>query len=106
MTDELTHVCLFSGIGGFSLAAEACGLRTVVFCERDADRQRDLADPFCGGGTTGIAAMQCGRRFEGYEGDPEYAALSKERIGNAHEPLRAFDTPANDQAERQEKRRQ
>jgi len=40
---ELTHVCLFSGIGGFSLAAEACGLRTVVFCERDADRQRDLA---------------------------------------------------------------
>ena len=43
MTHELTHVCLFSGIGGFSLAAEACGLRTVVFCERDADRQRDLA---------------------------------------------------------------
>ena len=54
-----------------------------------------VLDPFCGGGTTGIAAMQCGRRFEGYEGDPEYAALSKERIGNAHEPLRAFDTPAN-----------
>ena len=26
----------------------------------------------------------------------EYAALSKERIGNAHEPMRAFDTPAND----------
>lgn len=43
MTNENSHVCLFSGIGGFSLAAEACGLRTVVFCERDADRQRDLA---------------------------------------------------------------
>jgi site-specific DNA-cytosine methylase len=28
--DENTHVCLFSGIGGFSLAAESCGLRTVV----------------------------------------------------------------------------
>lgn len=54
-----------------------------------------VLDPFCGGGTTGIAAMQCGRRFEGYEGDPEYAALSKERIGNAHEPMRAFDTPPN-----------
>lgn len=40
---ELTHVDLFSGIGGFSLAAESCGLRTVVFVERDAARQRDLA---------------------------------------------------------------
>jgi DNA modification methylase len=60
-----------------------------------------VLDPFCGGGTTGIAAMQCGRRFEGYEGDPEYAELSKERIGNAHEPMRAFDTPPNDQAQAQ-----
>ena len=40
---ELTHVDLFSGIGGFSLAAESCGLRTVVFVERDDARQRDLA---------------------------------------------------------------
>lgn len=38
----LTHIDLFSGIGGFSLAAESCGLRTVVFVERDAARQRDL----------------------------------------------------------------
>jgi len=42
MHDERTHVDLFSGIGGFSLAAEANGLRTVVFVERDAARQRDL----------------------------------------------------------------
>jgi len=42
MHDDRTHVDLFSGIGGFSLAAESCGLRTVVFVERDAARQRDL----------------------------------------------------------------
>tara|TARA_R100000808_G_scaffold18465_1_gene40443 strand:- start:268 stop:1047 length:780 start_codon:yes stop_codon:yes gene_type:complete len=30
-----THIDLFSGIGGFSLAAESVGWRTVVFCEKD-----------------------------------------------------------------------
>lgn len=38
----LTHADLFSGIGGFSLAAESCGLETVLHCERDKDRIRDL----------------------------------------------------------------
>lgn len=42
MHHDRTHVDLFSGIGGFSLAAESCGLRTVVFVERDPARQRDL----------------------------------------------------------------
>ena len=32
---ELTHVDLFSGIAGFSLASNWAGFRTVAFCERD-----------------------------------------------------------------------
>ena len=35
---------LFSGIGGFSLGLERAGMRTVAFCEIDADARLVLAD--------------------------------------------------------------
>ena len=38
----LTHVDLFSGIGGFALAAEWAGFETVVFCEKDEYCQKVL----------------------------------------------------------------
>jgi DNA (cytosine-5)-methyltransferase 1 len=33
MNGQKTHLDLFSGIGGFALAARNCGVRTVAFCE-------------------------------------------------------------------------
>jgi len=38
----MNHVDLFSGIGGFALAAEWTGFKTVVFCEKDEFCQKVL----------------------------------------------------------------
>ncbi|MBM4119115.1 hypothetical protein FJ251_15535, partial [bacterium] len=43
-----THVDLFSGLGGFSLAAAANGVRTVQFCEIDQRCRDFLARTFPG----------------------------------------------------------
>lgn len=39
-----------------------------------------ICDPFCGSGTTGIAAVKLGRRFIGIERDPRWFDLSCRRI--------------------------
>ena len=40
-------------------------------------------DPFCGSGTTGVAAKELGRFFVGIEMEREYAELAGRRIGAA-----------------------
>ena len=42
-----------------------------------------ILDPFMGSGTTGVAAVQTGRRFVGIEIDPEYYEIAKKRIKEA-----------------------
>ena len=39
-------------------------------------------DPFMGSGTTGVAAIVCGRRFVGYEIDQDYQQRAMQRIHN------------------------
>lgn len=39
-----------------------------------------VCDPFCGSGTTGIAAVQLGRRFHGIEKDKEYLSTATGRL--------------------------
>ncbi|MBN1305783.1 MAG: site-specific DNA-methyltransferase [Anaerolineales bacterium] len=39
-----------------------------------------VLDPFMGSGTTALAALKAGRKFIGYEVDPEYLELAEERI--------------------------
>jgi DNA modification methylase len=44
-----------------------------------------VLDPFCGTGTTGLAALTLGRRFTGIDLNPAFAALAAERLRQAAE---------------------
>ena len=68
--------------------------RTILASSREGDL---LFDPFCGSGTTGVAAKELGRFFVGAEME-EYAELAGRRIGAAshREVLRELLTPTTD----------
>jgi site-specific DNA-methyltransferase (adenine-specific) len=53
-----------------------------------------VCDPFAGSGTTGVACIQLGRRFVGWERDPKYFAVAVKRLRAAREQLGLFDRPA------------
>ena len=54
----VTHLDLFSGIGGFAIAAQNCGYTTIGFCEKEPYAQQILKERFgavladAGGSTT------------------------------------------------------
>lgn len=48
-----------------------------------ASRAAWVLDPFCGTGTTGIAALALGRRFTGIDLNPELAAIAAGRLRHA-----------------------
>jgi DNA modification methylase len=41
-----------------------------------------VLDPFMGSGTTAVAAVNTGRRYIGYDTDPEYVRQARERVGS------------------------
>ena len=51
-----------------------------------------VLDPFMGSGTTAVAAVQTGRKFVGYDSEPNYVALSKARIAAARSESPARQT--------------
>lgn len=53
-----------------------------------------ILDPFMGSGTTGVAAVQMGRKFIGIEREPKYFDIACKRIEDAQRQGRLFDEPA------------
>ena len=43
---NVTHLDLFSGIGGFAIAAQNCGYTTIGFCEKEPYAQQILKERF------------------------------------------------------------
>lgn len=50
-----------------------------------------ILDPFMGSGTTGVAAVQMGRKFIGIEREPKYFDIACERIERAYAQGALFD---------------
>lgn len=60
-----------------------------------SNRGELILDPFAGSGTTGVAAVRHGRRFLGWEMNPDYAAITRKRLGATREQLEiGFARPA------------
>jgi|DEB0MinimDraft_6_1074348.scaffolds.fasta_scaffold25117_2 site-specific DNA-methyltransferase (adenine-specific) len=65
-------------------------LRKVI--ELITEPGQSVFDPFTGSGTTGIAALQIGRTFHGFEGDDAHFTTAGDRLRNAGEPLNELFT--------------
>jgi site-specific DNA-methyltransferase (adenine-specific) len=50
-----------------------------------------ILDPFAGSGTTAFAAARLGRRFVGWEKDPDIHAAAMERLANVEREPGAAD---------------
>ena len=61
----------------FATMPEELARRCVVSGSAKGDT---VLDPFCGAGTTGVAAVKNSRRFVGIELNPDYLELARERI--------------------------
>ena len=56
-------------------------LRLLERIVRASSRRGEVVlDPFCGSGTTGVAALLHGRRFIGVEQEPRYVELARKRL--------------------------
>jgi site-specific DNA-methyltransferase (adenine-specific) len=51
--------------------------RIILLTTKEGDL---VVDPFCGSGTTGVACLNTGRRFLGFEIDKTYYSMAQERL--------------------------
>ena len=66
----------------------------MKWCIDQAGNPQTILDPFMGSGTTGVAAVQMGRRFIGIEREPSYFEIACKRIEQAQQQGDMFVTAA------------
>lgn len=59
-----------------------------------SDSYRTVLDPFCGSGTTGVAAMKTARQFIGIDTSPKYLEIAQKRIEAAAAQGSLFEVEA------------
>ena len=70
----------------------------MEWCIRQVGEPKVILDPFMGSGTTGVAAVQMGRKFIGIEREPKYFEIACQRIENAQRQTSLFEpAPKQDQ---------
>ncbi len=72
----------------------------MKWCIEQIDMPETILDPFAGSGTTGVAAIQMGKRFIGIEREPKYFEIMCKRIEQAAAQGRLFE-PAPQKQEQQ-----
>lgn len=66
-------------------------LPLMKWCIEQCGDAHLILDPFMGSGTTGVAAVQMGRKFIGIEREPKYFDIACERIARAVAQQSLFD---------------
>ena len=74
-------------------------LELMEWCMSFIDGAATVLDPFMGSGTTGVAAVRCGRSFIGIEREPKYFDIACRRIEEAQrqQPLIPHEIPTQEQ---------
>ena len=65
-------------------------LALMKWCIDQIGHPKTILDPFMGSGTTGVAAIQMGRKFIGIEREPKYFDIACKRIEQASKQIDMF----------------
>jgi site-specific DNA-methyltransferase (adenine-specific)/modification methylase len=68
-------------------------IEVMKWCIEQAGNPETILDPFMGSGTTGVAAIQMGRKFIGIEREPKYFDIACKRIEQASKQVDMFIEP-------------